>query len=398
MFKIITYSLAVFALAFSSNNALAQGGPPQGPPPVTSAQPIQREVTDWDDYTGRFEAADVIEVRARVGGYLESVKFKEGATVKKGDLLFVLDQRPYKAALNEAEAQVRAAQTRVTLANGNFNRSQELVKTGAVSKQSFDTQRQQQQEAMAGLEGAKAARDTAKLNLDFTEIRAPGDGKISRKLVTEGNIITGGTAESTLLTTIVSLNPIQFYMSVDEQSYLKYARLGKQGASSDIGAVRVSLMDEKDFPHRGKVDFVDNRLDTGSGTMRVRATFDNPDMFLAPGMFGRAQVLASNPYKAILISDDAVTTDQSRKLVMVVSEDGTVNPQPVTLGPLNNGLRVVKDGLKGDEWIIIKGLQRARPGTKVQAEHGKMPEPTGLIGAAAPTTEQANAAKGEAAK
>lgn len=337
-------------------------------PTVTITQPTKKEVTEWDEYTGRFEANEKIDVRARVGGYLESVHFTDGEIVKKDQLLFVIDPRPYQAALNQAEAAIVAAQTKADFAANEFKRSSNLVKSGSVSQGDFDEKRQQQEQTIADVQAAKAAAERARLDLEFTKITAPIAGKISNKKVSEGNLITGGNQNATLLATIVSLTPIHFYFDVDEQNYLKYVRLAKgylNPIKENKEPVYVALMDDKTFNRKGYMDFVDNRIDESTGTLRGRALFENQDLVLLPGLFGRIRIMGQEPYSGILINDEAIMTDQSRKYVFVVDGQGNVNTRTVTLGPIIDGLRVIREGLTGDEWVITKGLQRARDGAKV---------------------------------
>ncbi len=349
-----------------------QNNPDANIPTVTVAQPIKKEVTEWDEYTGRFEANEKIDVRPRVGGYLESVHFTDGEIVKKDQLLFVIDPRPYQAALNEAQAAIVAAQTKADYAANEFKRSANLVKSGSVSQGNFDEKRQQQEQTIADVQAAKAAAERARLDLEFTQVKAPITGKISNKKVSEGNLITGGNEGATLLATIVSLDPIYFYFDVDEQNYLKYVKLAKgylkPGELTDRKPIFVALMDDTAFNRKGYMDFVDNRIDESTGTLRARGLLENPDFVLLPGLFGRIRILGQEPYQGILLFDEAIMTDQSRKYVFVVDETGTVGTRTITLGPIVDGLRVIREGLKGDEWVIVKGLQRARDGAKVNVQ------------------------------
>jgi RND family efflux transporter MFP subunit len=357
---------------------VAAGGPggQMPPPPVTVAQPLRKAITEWDEYTGRFQAVETVDVRARVGGYLDSVHFKEGAMVNKGDLLFIIDPRPYEAALKQAEANVSAAKARITFTGADLERAKKLIKSGAISEKVLDERTESRRQAEALLQSARAQLDKAKLDLEFTRVTAPVSGRISRKYVTEGNLITGGTADSTMLTTIVSLDPIHLYFDVDEQSYLKYTRLAGSGdrpSSRDTAnPVLVALADEKTFNHQGHMDFVDNQINRGTGTMRGRAVLANADGMLAPGMFGRVRLQGSGEYEAILVPDDIIMTDQSRKYVFVVDEKGMVASRNVTLGPIAEGLRVIKDGLTGNERVVIRGMQRARDGAPVTPENGSI--------------------------
>lgn len=325
-----------------------------------------------DEYTGRFEANEKIDVRARVGGYLESVHFTDGAIIKKDQLLFAIDPRPYQAALNEAQAAIIAAQTKADYAANEFKRNANLVKSGSVSQGNFDEKRQQQDQTIADVQAAKAAAERARLDLEFTQVKAPITGKISNKKVSEGNLITGGNESATLLAIIVSLDPIYFYFDVDEQNYLKYVRLAngylKPGELEDRKPVFAALMDDKAFNRKGYMDFIDNRIDEGTGTLRARGLFENHDFILLPGLFGRIRILGQEPYQGILLLDEAIMTDQSRKYGYLVDEAGTVSARTIKLGPIIDGLRVIREGLQGDESVIVKGLQRARDGAKVNSQ------------------------------
>ncbi|TWT03078.1 efflux RND transporter periplasmic adaptor subunit [Reyranella sp. CPCC 100927] len=353
----------VFAVAGCERKQQDQQG--GGPPPVTVAKPVVKEIVEMDEFTGRFEPVGAVEVRARVGGYLESVHFKEGAVVKEGDLLFVIDRRPFKAVLDQAESSLVAAQTRFDLAKVELERAERLAKSGAGTEQSLDQRRQGYLSAQADLAGAKASLEQSRLNYEFTEIRAPITGRISRKLITEGNLINANT---TLLTTIVSIDPIYFYFDIDERSYLAYQRLAQQGSNSTGNGgstglpVMVMLTDEKEYSHKGTLDFTDNRLDAATGTMRLRASFPNKDLFLTSGLFGRIAVPGSPKYKGVMVPDEAILTDLDRRFVYVVAADGSVKQQPLRLGSRTDNYRIVRDGLKGDETVVINGLQRVRMG------------------------------------
>lgn len=374
--RAIAISLGIVLIAAIGFTIYTKRTPKNNPdaniPTVTVAKPTKKEVTEWDEYTGRFEANEKIDVRARVGGYLESVHFTDGEIVKKDQLLFVIDPRPYQAALNEAQAAIVAAQTKADFAANEFKRSSNLVKSGSVSQGSFDEKRQQQEQTIADVQAAKAAAERARLDLEFTQVKAPITGKISNKKVSEGNLITGGNESATLLATIVSLDPIYFYFDVDEQNYLKYVRLAngylKPGELKDRKPIYVALMDDKAFNRKGYMDFVDNRIDESTGTLRARGLFENPDFVLLPGLFGRIRILGQEPYQGILLTDEAIMTDQSRKYVYLVDEAGTVSTRTVKLGPIVEGLRVIREGLTGDESVIVKGLQRARDGAKVNTQ------------------------------
>ncbi|MGA0595325.1 efflux RND transporter periplasmic adaptor subunit [Enterovirga sp. CN4-39] len=365
---------AVAAAAWLVGVVAAQAQMPGGPPPpVTVAKPVVKDVVEYDDYTGRFEATDFVEVRARVSGYLDSVAFKDGALVKKGDPLVVIDRRPYKAALDQAQASVASAQARLNFAQADLDRAQSLQRTGNIAEQLVDQRRQAFITARADLDNAEAALRNAQLNYDFTDIRAPISGRIGRKLVTEGNLVN---ANETLLTTIVSLDPIYFYFDVDERSFLAYSRL-KEEAKGEGRAVtddaRVGLTDEREAKRPARIDFIDNRVDAASGTIRLRAVVDNKDLFLVPGLFGTIAVTGSPPHRGVLIPDEAISADQDRRIVWVVADDGTVSAKVIRPGPKIDGYRLVRSGLTGDETIVINGLQRVRPGAKVTPQRQELP-------------------------
>jgi RND family efflux transporter MFP subunit len=361
--------------ALSGPGATAQDAAAKSPPAVTVAKPVMKDVVEHDEYTGRFEAVDSVEIRARVSGYLDRVAFMDGTLVKKGDLLAVIDGRPYQAALDEAEAAVQSAQARVAFTQGDLQRALALSSNGHTSVQVADQRRQAFESARADLLAAQAAARTARLNVGFTEIRAPISGRISRKLVSEGNLVS---ADTSLLTTIVSIDPIYFYFDVDERSFLAYERNLQIGSAADSKKkqlpVLIKLTDEKEPTRKGVLDFVDNRVDQATGTMRARASVENKDMFLTPGLFGTIRVPGSTPYQGVLIPDEAVGTDQDRRIVWVVAEDGIASARVVRPGPRIDGYRIVRDGLKGDETIVISGLQRVRAGAKVTPHLKGLPQ------------------------
>ena len=352
--------------------------PATPPPTVAVGKPLAKAVTDWDEYTGRLEAVQTVEVRARVSGYLQSVNFKDGATVNKGDLLFVIDPRPYEAILNQAKAEVTRNKFRLELARNNVERAERLFKSRAISAEELDTRTQEQRQALASLEAAKAAVEAAQLNVEFTRVTAPIKGRVSRELVTEGNLVSGGTEGATLLTTIVSLDPIYVYFTADERAYLRYTRLARSGArpsSRDVAnPVKLQLADEKDSEHEGKMDFVDNRIDAATGTAQGRAIFPNPDRLLIPGLFAKVRLLGEGPYQALLLPDEAIGTDQSQKFVFVIDEKNVARRQTVVLGRMEDRLRVIREGLKGDELIVVDGVQRVRAGSPVTPQETEIKE------------------------
>ena len=373
--------VAVLALSLSG----CGDKPPQqaaaGPPPVTVAQPTKRTVTDWDEFTGRFEAVEEVQVRARVGGFVTSVEFRDGAFVGPGDLLYVIDARPFEAVAEQADGQLSDARAKAELAKRELDRALTLNQTQAVSDSIVDQRRQALQAAKAAEMQAAGALKAAHLNIEFTHVVAPIGGRVSRHLVSVGNLVQGSdNASGTLLTSIVSLDPIYIYFDMDEATYLKNNRLyfeGKRPSSRENpNPVQVSLTGETKPSHNGKVDFLDNRLDVSTGTLRGRAVIPNKDFSILPGQFGRVRLIGSSPYDALLLPDTAVASDQSRKIVFVVKDDDTVEARQVTLGPLDQGLRVIREGLKPEDRVIVDGLQRARVGAKV-SPHTAPAAPTG---------------------
>lgn len=364
-------ALALGLLA-SGGAALAQGQAPA----VTVAQPLQREIVEYDEFTGQFEAVEFVEVRSRVSGYLQSTLLKEGQIVKKGDLLFIIDPRPFEAALASAKAQLAQATARLELANRQLARSGQLRKQDFVAASAYDERVQEQRVAAATVAGAQAAIRTAELNLEFTRIVAPVAGRVGRREVSVGNLVGGGAGTgNTLLTTIVSIDPIYLVFDMSESDFLAYQRAvqsGKLKSTRDSVKVFARLTDEPNWPREGRLDFVDNRIDRTAGTIRVRAVFANKDGFLTPGQFGRIRLPGSDRYQALLIPDRAILTDQSNKIVMTVTKDGTVVPKIIRPGPIYDGLRIVRSGLAPGDRVIINGLVRARPGAKVTPQEGKI--------------------------
>jgi len=344
-------------------------------PPVTVAQPTKRTVTDWDEFTGRFEAVEEVQVRARVGGFVTSVEFRDGAFVKTGDLLYVIDARPFEAVAEQADGQLSDARAKAELAKRDLDRGLALVQTSAVSEQVVDQRRQALQAAHAAEMQAEGALKAAQLNIEFSHVIAPIGGRVSRHLVSTGNLVQGSDSGSTLLTSIVSLDPIYIYFDMDEATYLRNNRLyfeGNRPSSRDTpNPVQVTLTGETKPSHDGKMDFVDNRMDVSTGTLRGRAVIPNQNYSILPGQFGRVRLIGSAPYEALLVPDVAVATDQSRKIVFVVKDDDTVEARPVILGPLDDGLRVIREGLKPEDRVIVDGLQRARVGAKVSPHAAK---------------------------
>ena len=366
----VTAALVPLALGLAGcepGQPRAASGPPP-PPQVTVAKPTKRLLTDHDEYVGRFVAVDAVEVRARVSGYLDTIHFKDGQLVKKGDLLFTIDRRPFEASLAQAEATLSQARANLAYAEADLQRGQGLVRGNTITQQTFDQRTQAKRVAEASVKAQEAALRQATLDLEFTELRAPVAGRIGDRRVSAGNLVTGGTSGSTtLLATITSIDPIRFEFTMDEASYLRSMRVaGEAGSDRGTGvAVKLKLIDEPNFSHTGKTDFVDNAIDRTSGTIRGRAEFANPDGTLTPGMFGRIQVPTGPASEAMLLPDVAVGTEQVRKFVLVVDNDNVARPKFVTLGPVVEGLRVITAGLDPEDRVIVNGLMRARPGSKV---------------------------------
>jgi len=360
--------VAAGVASFSSKPSDPAAGPPGGPP-VTVAQPLTRPIIDWSEYTGQFAAVDYVEIRARVNGYLTEVHFTDGQMVNKGDLLFVIDPRPYEIAQSSARAKLDQAMGTKEYTKRQLARASELNRKEFVAESTLDQRTEESRGAGATVEAARAALRDAELNLQFTRVTAPISGRISAKQVSIGNLVTGGpsVASPTLLTTIVSQDPIHVTFDLTEADYLAQTRHG-----NPVGAaVQLRLVSESGWPREGRLDFIDNQIDRGSGTIRARAVLANPDGQVPAGAFGRVRLATSEPYEGLLVPDTAIVTDQSRKLVMTV-RDGTVVPKPVKLGPKDGELRVVREGLSPDDQVIINGLMRARPGTKVTGQPGKI--------------------------
>jgi RND family efflux transporter MFP subunit len=361
---------ALFAtvLALAACSEKPAQTPAASAPSVTVATPVKRSVTDWDEFTGRFEAVEQVDVRTRVGGFVTRVGFSDGEIVHKDDLLYLIDSRPYDAAAAQVDGQLADARARVELGKRELDRALELVKSQNVADAIVDQKRQALQAAEASVIQSQAALKRAQLDIEYTHVLAPMDGRVGRHLVSVGNLVQGGDAGATLLTTLVSLDPIHIYFDLDEPTYLRNNKLwfeGKRPSSRDTpNPVQILLAGETRPSHDGAMDFVDNRLDISTGTLRVRARVPNHDLSILPGQFARVRLIGSSPYDALLIPDTAIASDQSRKIVFVVKDD-TVEARPVALGGLDDGLRIIKDGLKPDDRVIVEGLQRARVGQKV---------------------------------
>jgi RND family efflux transporter MFP subunit len=365
--------LVLATLVASCGEQQKQGGGPP-PPAVTVAKPIKRTVVDYDEYVGRFAAINSVEIRARVSGYLDKLHFKDGQVVKQGDLLFTIDKRPFQNTLDQARANLVQAQSNVAFTESDYTRGQQLVRDKTITDQTFEQRAQAFRNAKASVSANEAAVRQAELDMEFTELRAPMNGRIGDRRVSPGNLVTGGTGgNTTLLATIVSIDPIYFEFTFDEASYLRYERLSTAGqdvASRNAGVqVALKLIDESDFDHEGRMDFVDNVIDRSTGTIRGRAVLANSKEIFTPGMFARVRVPGTAPYEALLVPDAAIGTEQARRFVMVVDDQDTARPKYVTLGQVTkDGLRAIKDGIGPDGRIVVSGLMQARPGQKVKPE------------------------------
>lgn len=362
---------AAFILPFL---AACSQEPAQAPalPEVSVATPLTKPIQEWDEFSGRFEAINYVEVRSRVSGYLQSIHFKDGQIVNKGDLLFVIDPRPFQVELDQARAELKDAQALYKFASANVERARKLLANQTVSEQVYDQRVQNRDQAKAAVDRAEAAVREAQLNLAYTRITAPISGRISARVVSPGNLVTGGSGDSTLLTSIASLNPIHFVFDGDEAVYLKYVRMaqeGKRPSSRDAAnPVELQLMGEEGFPHKGRMDFVDNQIDPQTGTIRGRAVVPNPGNVFVPGMFAKMRLIGASTYEAKLIPDEALVTDQADKVVYLLGADGKVEMRKVKLGPIVDGLRVIREGLKATDKVVIDGLMRVRPGAQVKAK------------------------------
>jgi RND family efflux transporter MFP subunit len=359
------------ALAACSEAPQQRGAP--SPPKVAVAAPMKRSVVDQDEYVGRFVALDTVEVRARVSGYLDGIHFTDGQMVKQGDLLFTIDKRPFQITLDQARGNLAQAQANLAFTEADLARGAQLVKERTITEQVFDQRTQAKRVAEAIVNALTAAVRQSLLDLEFTELKAPITGRIGDRRVSRGNLVTGNTTGNTsLLAMIVSMDPIRFEFAFDEASYLRYERLAKHSGEmtgrEGSSPVALKLLDEDDFVHQGKLDFVDNAIDRSSGTIRGRAVFANPDGVLTPGMFARVRVPGSPRYDALTVPDAAIGTEQTKKFVLLVGDDNTVKMQYVTLGQVFKGERVIKNGLKETDRVIVNGLMRARAGQKVTPE------------------------------
>ena len=355
--------------------------PPPPPPVVTVSYPVERNVTDFAEFTGRTAAVDSVKVRARVWGYLDKVNFKEGALVKKGDVLFEIDQRTYKAALAQAEGNLVQVEARLKRLDADLARAERLVATGSMSREEYDKVVGDRGEAAASLQAAKATVNRARLDLEYTKVIAPVSGRVSRFLVTVGNLVqSGDQGGGTVLTTIVSVDPIYVYFDVDENTVLRVGKLVREGkvkSAREQGVqvpVLLGLANEQGHPHEGTINFVDNQVNPKTGTLRVRGVFPNKDEALSPGMFARVRVPIGEPHRALLVTDRAIDNDQGQKILYVIDDRNQVASRPIKMGALQDGLREITDGLKPDERLLVTGLQQVRPGATVEPKLAPMPE------------------------
>lgn len=384
LIRLFLSSVGIFALAVSlagcegdKDKAKAAAAPPA--PQVTVSKPTKKLVSDHDEYVGRFVAVDYVEVRARVSGYLDQIQFTDGQLVKKGEPLFTIDRRPFQATVDQSKAAIQQAEANLAFAETDLARGESLQRGTVISQQTLDQRLQSKRVAQANVTAQQAATRAAELDLQFTGLTAPVSGRIGDRRVSTGNLVTANT---TLLATIASVDPIRFEFTMDEASYLRYTRAASAAAEDSANRgltlpAKLKLIDEKDFTHEGKIDFVDNAIDNSSGTIRGRAEFANADGRLTPGMFGRIQLAISAPAEALLVPDNAIATEQVRKFVYTVGPDNVVTPKYVTLGPLVDGLRVITAGLDANDTVVVNGLMRIRPGVKVtpqQASEAKTAE------------------------
>ena len=388
MHRLLAFSLVLAALS-SCQRAQQKSNAAPPPPPVTVAKALSTEITEWDEFIGRLAAPESVEIRARVSGYLAEIHFQEGSDVKAGDLLFTIDRRPYQAVVDRTQADVERAQVRLELAKMEAKRAKALIESKAIAVEEIDQRNQALAEAEASLRSARATDAQARLDLEFTELRSPISGRIGNVLITQGNLIQGGTNNSnaSVLTTIVSVDPIHCYIDVDEQSALKYRelrRLGQRASALDEQIpAEMALANEEGYPHKGVIDFVDNRLDPGTGVIRSRALFPNPGGLMAPGFFARVRIPGSGKYSGLLVQDNAIGSDQGKPFIYVVGADDVVKQAPVELGPMHEGMRVVKNGITKDDRIIVNGMALVRNGTKVQVKEEKEMKTAMLPAAAA---------------
>ncbi|AZV05525.1 MULTISPECIES: efflux RND transporter periplasmic adaptor subunit [Enterobacter] len=364
-------AILLSVLLVGCDNSVAQNAAPPAPA-VSAADVVVKSISQWDSFNGRIEAVESVQLRPRVSGYIDKVNYTDGQEVKKGEVLFTIDDRTYRAALEQAQANLARAKTQASLAQSEANRTDKLINTHLVSREEWEQRRSAAVQAQADIRAAQAAVDAAQLNLDFTKVTAPIDGRASRALITSGNLVTAGDTAS-VLTTLVSQKTVYVYFDVDESTYLHYQNLARsgQGASSNHTAlpVEIGLTGEEGYPHQGKVDFLDNQLTPSTGTIRMRALLDNSQRQFTPGLFARVRLPGSAEFKATLIDDKAVLTDQDRKYVYIVDKEGKAQRRDITPGRLADGLRIVRQGLNPGDKVIVEGLQKVfMPGMPVNAK------------------------------
>ena len=339
------------------------------PPAVTVSRPVQREVRDWDEYAGHLQSPETANIQARVSGFIEEAPFHEGALVKKGDVLYVIDARPFKADLDNKKAAVAKDNAQLTLADADLKRSDSLLKSKAVSQGDYDTANARYQQAQAQLAADQAGVQVAELNLEWTKVTAPISGRVSRMYVTIGNLVNGGAGQATLLTTVVSVDPMYCVVPVPERIFLKYQAITAEDSKMNIRDAKIpcfiQLENETNFPHKGVIDFIDNNVDTNTGTIQLRGVIPNGDGMLTPGVFARMRITHSKPYQTLLIPDMAVGTEQNERYILIVGKDDIVESRPVKLGRTFGNLRSITEGLKPDDRVVVNGMQQARPGAKV---------------------------------
>ncbi len=376
---------AAVLTACSGSHAEEAGMPP--PPSVSAAPVLVKQVSQWDDFSGRVEAVESVELRPRVSGYIDKVNYVEGQEVKKGDVLFTIDARSYRAELDRATAELNRARTQAQVSRSEADRARRLSDQQAISTETWEQRRAVSEQALAQVQAAQAAVDAARLNMEFTQVRAPINGRAGRAMVTAGNLVTAGDSAS-VLTTLVSLDKVHVYFDADEGTFLRYAQMARKGErpserDSEL-PVKVGLSGEDGYPHEGKVDFLDNQVTRSTGTIRVRALLDNADRAFTPGLFARVQLLGSGQFQAMLIDDKAVLTDQDRKFVYVVDKDNKAQRRDIQLGRNADGLRIVEQGLKAGDRVIIDGVQKVfMPGMPVQAKAVAMQPVAGPVAAPA---------------
>jgi multidrug efflux system membrane fusion protein len=377
----LSFCAGISVVLFVALSGCKKSAPPaqsQGPLPVNVITAVEKDVTEWDEFTGRIEAVESVDIRPRVSGYITEIPFKAGSLVKKNDLLFVIDRRPYRADLDQASAEAERAEAQLKLAQIEVDRAKELRAKNTISASEFDQKAAGFQVASAALRAAQAAKAAAALNFEFTEIRSPIDGRVSNERVTVGNLVQPGAAETSILTTVVSTDPLYVYMDADENTVLKYIRLSQEGkrtsARQQKMAAYAQLANETGFPHEGIIEFVDNRLDPNTGTLRARAVFKSWSDLLTPGFFVRTRILGAETYRAILVDDKVISSQQGVKYVFVVKPDNTIERRNIETGPLFEGKRIVKTGLKDAEHVVSTRLQILQPGMPVQPIPEQKPE------------------------